>query len=174
MHPRSDSIQRLELVGLLLCFLVLIYDRAWAEDEFELPPLSYSATEPNDAVTRLRRNLGTHPDLLKAPSDKGFLERLIEELHVPKESQMLVFSKTSLQRERIHPSNPRAIFFSDDAYVGWVPGGDIEITSFDPVLGAIYYRVSRDSRSDKKRVADFLVPNPSSEWRSQTLDKCHS
>ncbi|NBX35504.1 hypothetical protein EBR16_09150, partial [bacterium] len=66
---------------------------------------------------------------------------LLEQLQVPVESQLLVFSKTSLQRALISPVNPRALYFSDDAYVGWVPGGAMEITVFDPVLGATFYVV---------------------------------
>jgi hypothetical protein len=41
----------------------------------------------------------------------------------------------------ISPTNPRALYFSDEAYVGWVPGGAVEITVFDPVLGATFYVV---------------------------------
>ncbi|MBI3875322.1 MAG: hypothetical protein HY300_05070 [Verrucomicrobia bacterium] len=53
---------------------------------------------------------------------------------------MLVFSKTSFQRERISPRNPRAVFFSDNAYVGFVPGSPLlEVTSVDPKLGGVFY-----------------------------------
>jgi len=73
----------------------------------------------------------------------------------------LVFSRTSLQRHRISPDNPRAIYFSDDMYVGWVPGGLIEITSVDPQLGPIFYvvrpRVLRASSATAfKRDSDCL------------------
>jgi hypothetical protein len=50
-----------------------------------------------------------------------------------------VFSKTSLQRGRIRPQRPRVIYFSDSAYVGWVPGGWVEITTVDPLLGPVFY-----------------------------------
>ncbi len=50
-----------------------------------------------------------------------------------------MFSKTSFQRERIRPESPRAIYFSDTAYVGWVPGGLIEVTTIDPLLGPVFY-----------------------------------
>ena len=52
---------------------------------------------------------------------------------------MLVFSKTSLQRGRIRPERPRALYFSDTAYVGWVPGGLIEVITIDPHLGPVFY-----------------------------------
>ena len=57
----------------------------------------------------------------------------------PLSSQMLVFSATSLQLSLISTRNPRALFFTDDLYVGWMPGGKMEIVSLDPALGGIYY-----------------------------------
>ena len=54
---------------------------------------------------------------------------------------MLVFSKTSHQNPLIHPSNPRSLYFSENAYVGYVPGGDIEAIIQDPVLGPVYYLI---------------------------------
>ena len=32
------------------------------------------------------------------------------------------------------PQNPRAIYFSDDIYLGYVPGGQIEVIGIDPKL----------------------------------------
>jgi hypothetical protein len=59
---------------------------------------------------------------------------------------MLVFSKTSLQRHRISPSRPRAIYFGDDAYVGFCQGGDVlEVTAVDPSLGAVFYTLDQKS-----------------------------
>jgi hypothetical protein len=53
---------------------------------------------------------------------------------------MLVFSKTSFQRERISPNTPRAIYFNDGVYVGWVQGGSVlEFTAVDPQQGAVFY-----------------------------------
>jgi hypothetical protein len=64
---------------------------------------------------------------------------LLNELHIPVESQVLVFSKTSFQREAINPGRPRAIYFSDTCYVGWVPDRLIEVTTIDPELGPVFY-----------------------------------
>jgi hypothetical protein len=53
---------------------------------------------------------------------------------------MLVFSKTSFQRERIDPKHPRAIFLGDDVYVGFIPGSPlIEVSEADPKLGGVFY-----------------------------------
>ena len=58
---------------------------------------------------------------------------------IPVSSQMLVFSTTSLQLRFISPANPRAIYFSDDVYVGYIPGGRLEVVALDPELGGIFY-----------------------------------
>jgi hypothetical protein len=69
---------------------------------------------------------------------------LLKELKAPESSQVLVFSKTSLQRERISPHNPRSLFFTDDTYVGFIPGAPImEVTSVDPKLGAVFYTLQQ-------------------------------
>jgi hypothetical protein len=99
--------------------------------EYELPPISYSETAPSDRLAKLE-------SIPIDKRDRELLAWLLEELEVPVESQILVFSKTSLQRDLIQPNRPRALYFSDDAYVGWVPGGLIEITTSDPNLGLVF------------------------------------
>jgi len=39
-----------------------------------------------------------------------------------------VFSQTSFQLRKISPQRPRAIYFNDDVYVGWVRGGGVVAT----------------------------------------------
>jgi hypothetical protein len=56
---------------------------------------------------------------------------------------MLVFSVTSLQKNLISPRRPRALYFNDDTYVGFVPDGQMEVISTDPRLGSIYYIFDR-------------------------------
>src|SRR5262249_8072545 len=73
------------------------------------------------------------------------------ELGVSTNSQMLVFSKTSFQRERISPKNPRAVFFNDSVYVGYVPGAPVlEVSAADPKLGGVFYTLSQ-SVAEKPR-----------------------
>jgi hypothetical protein len=106
--------------------------------DYEKPPVSYSATPPADAVAALQRRLDATLPKWKG-DDRAVLAALLEELRVPVASQVVVFSKTSLQRGLIQPRHPRVIYFSDDAYVGWVPGGVMEVTAIDPVLGPVFY-----------------------------------
>ena len=57
-------------------------------------------------------------------------------------SQVLVFSKTSLQRQAISPRRPRAIYFNDEVAVAFVPGSDrIELAAVDPGLGVAFYEL---------------------------------
>jgi hypothetical protein len=57
---------------------------------------------------------------------------------------MLVFSKTSLQRDRISPRTPRAIYFNDDVYVGYCHAGEvIEVAAADGQLGAVFYTLDQ-------------------------------
>jgi hypothetical protein len=62
---------------------------------------------------------------------------------------MLVFSKTSLQRHRIAPHTPRAVYFNDDVYVGFCQNGDVlEVSAADPQLGAVFYTLDQ-RRTDR-------------------------
>src|SRR5690606_29845754 len=71
----------------------------------------------------------------------------------PVESQLLVFSKTSLQRRRISPERPRALYFSDTVYVGWVPGGLTEVIIIDPQLGPVFSTFDlRDGRREHPKL----------------------
>ena len=106
------------------------------DEPFEKPPICYSSTKPHDAVADLETQALASP---WTGGGRAILSRLLNELHVPVESQVLVFSKTSFQRKSINPGRPRAIYFSDNCYVGWVPDGLIEVTTIDPDLGPVFY-----------------------------------
>ena len=55
------------------------------------------------------------------------------------ESQIAVFSKTSLQSQVITATNPRTIYFNDSVFVASMPGGFIEVAVQDPRQGAVFY-----------------------------------
>lgn len=55
-----------------------------------------------------------------------------------------MFSKTSQQIRHISPTYPRALYFNDDLYVGWVHGGRfLEIAATDPRLGSVFYTLDQ-------------------------------
>lgn len=109
------------------------------QDFFELPPIKYSETASNDEIAKLAVQIESG-DWVVPPSDgKTFLRSVLDKLNVPVESQVLVFSKTSLQNSLINQRNPRAVYFSMDTYVGWVPGGKVEVIIEDEKLGPVFY-----------------------------------
>jgi hypothetical protein len=69
---------------------------------------------------------------------------VLHQLNVPLSSQTLVFSKTSTQQRMIAPATPRALYFNDNVYVGWVQGGDfVEVAAVDPAQGTMFYTLDQ-------------------------------
>jgi|ERR1022692_253011 hypothetical protein len=111
-----------------------------ADDDFERPPINYSKAKPNNPIERLQEKINAGKLDLAFHAERGYLSAVLNALQVPQSSQVLVFSKTSLQRHRISPSSPRAIYFSDDLYIGFCRVGQVlEISAVDPQLGAVFY-----------------------------------
>lgn len=106
---------------------------------FREAPHRYLEHEPKDRFAALRQQVEAGRVTLDTTDDKAFLASILKALDVPESSQLLVFSASSLQSEIINPRNPRALYFNEDTYIGWVPGGKVEIISMDPELGAMFY-----------------------------------
>jgi hypothetical protein len=116
---------------------------AWAQ-EYEHEPIQYSKSEPHNRVSQLIERIQAGKTQLHHEPHFGYLRSLLAELAVPQSSQMLVYSKTSLQRHRIAPNTPRALYFNDDVYVGFCQHGDVlELSAVDPQLGAVFYTVDQ-------------------------------
>lgn len=127
--------------------------------EFEQEPIRYSQAKPDNRVSRLIDSVAAGETKLKHEEHFGYLRSLLSALDVPTDSQMLVFSKTSLQRHRIAPRTPRALYFNDEVYIGFCQLGDVlEISAVDPQLGTVFYTLDQDP---------LLAPN----FRRQT-DNC--
>jgi hypothetical protein len=129
----------------------------------EQDAIAYSKSAPIDAVARLQEKIDAGEVTLAYDAAHGYLPAVLKALRVPVASQGLVFSRTSLQVDRIAPWTPRAIYFNDDVYVGWVQGGPImEIASADPALGGVFYTLSQQP-SD----------HPRFERQTHTCLQCH-
>lgn len=123
-----------------LALLISLHSRSQAQSRLDEAPIDYLNTKGNNAVTELIEKLESGEIQLKYEPGFGYLKSFLDALEIPVSSQTLVFSKTSLQSGRISPINPRAIFFSDDVYAAWVRGSSLlEVSTADPVLGAVYY-----------------------------------
>lgn len=122
-----------------------------ADLPYEQDPINYSKAPVNDPIARLQKALDDGATTLPYDDQHGYLPAVLDRLQVPRSSQVLVFSKTSFQRSRISPRTPRAIYFSDDMYVGWVQQGDVvELTAMDSRQGAVFYALSQE-KTDKPR-----------------------
>ncbi len=117
---------------------------AWAQTGFEGPPIDYFNAELSDPVAVLAQRLDSGEAQLEFDAEHGYLASVLKALDIPIDSQTLVFSKTSLQLQRISPRRPRAIYFSDDVYVGWCQRGDvIELAATDAKQGATFYTLKQ-------------------------------
>jgi len=123
---------------------------AWAladrlEDTFSLPldhpAIQYSQRTGNDPFARLDKQLESGEAKLDYASNGwGYLPALLKQLGVNADSQVLVFSKTSIQVSHISPRTPRAIYFNDDVAVGYVQNGEeLEFSALDPERGVFFY-----------------------------------
>lgn len=142
---------------LLACWLVAfaLNSPAIAQIGFDSDPIRYSTAEVNDPVAKLQKQLASGELKLDYDADRGYLPAVLKALNVPASSQMLVFSKTSFQQQRISRQSPRALYFNDDVYVGFVPNGDVlEFSAVDPQQGAVFYTLSQDEEDQPKFVRD--------------------
>jgi hypothetical protein len=130
----------------------------------ETPPFS-------DPVAALGRKIEQGTVRLEYDPVTGYLPAVLKALDIPVESQMAVFSKTSIQAMRIEPSNPRVLFFNDAVIVGWVRGGFVELAAHDPMRGMVFYRLDQNPSEYRKRVTAATPESPFT--RRQDCLRCH-
>ena len=96
---------------------------------------------PNNVVEALEAKLQKGEIKFSYATDgHGYLKSMLEALKISPDSQVLPFTKSSLQFDRISPGTPRAVYFNDDVAVGAVhPGGLIEIIANDRRGGIVFY-----------------------------------
>ena len=126
------------------------------------PAVEYGTRPRTDRVAQLHAQLRGGTATLAFDRQHGYLRGLLAALNVPVESQTLVFSQTSLQADFISPETPRAIYFTDDVAVAWIPGSPaIEIAAHDPRQGVMFYVLRQQ-----------VIPAPPFE-RPRTCIECH-
>jgi len=107
------------------------------------PAIAYQVRPSNDAVARLDAALASGATRLEFDPRSGYLRSVLKALEVDIDSQIAVFSKTSLQSALIEPGNPRTIFFNDQVAVAWPRGGFIEIAAQDREQGVGFYMLQQ-------------------------------
>jgi hypothetical protein len=141
----------------LSLFLVMSQARADFQGSTHMMPfdedtIAYSKTEATGPVSRLIKAIADGKTTLKFDPKYGYLPSVLEALGISYDSQVLVFSKTSFQRERIEPETPRALFYNDGAYIGYIPGSPmLEFSEVDPKLGAVFYTLDQ-TKADRPKI----------------------
>src|SRR5689334_13818143 len=106
--------------------------------------IRYTNGELDNPIVRLNERLAKGEVRLTYDPGNGYLQSLLDALSIPVSSQSLVFSKTSFQADQVTMHNPRAIFFGDSVFVGWVRGADmLEIAAADRRQGSVFYTLAQ-------------------------------
>jgi hypothetical protein len=154
-------------LALLPATLLVAYAFADLDGSYILPrdhtAIQYGSAPVHDRIAVLQQLLRDGKAKPEFSERHGYLESILKALEVPTSSQVLVFSKTSFQAPRISPRMARALYFTDDVYLGWVPGGDVlELAAFDPTQGVVFYTMDQESG-----------PKPRIDRRDECL-QCHA
>src|SRR5688572_5584180 len=129
--------------------------------DLEHPAIAYSTRRTTDVVDALNARVKSGQVTLPFDETTGYLKPVLGALNVGVDSQLVLFSKTSLQARIIQPRNPRVIYFNDSVVVAWVRGGFIEIAAHDSTQGAVFYRVLR------------AAAGPPAMFRDNACLQCH-
>ncbi len=118
----------------------------------EHPTIDYRSGALSNPVAELQQRLEQGAELeLDSRPGIGYVPALLRELGVPVESQLLVYSKTSLQQRLITPERPRALYFNDVVVLGTVHEGVIEIAVQDAKQGAVFYTLETTDQVPRLR-----------------------
>ena len=147
-----------------LIFLIGFQVSLSAQIAFDYPPLNYSTAPLKNDIEQLKEKLESGETNIPFDEKHGYLPAILKALKIPDSSQVLVFSKTSFQKELINAKKPRALYYNEESYVGWVNGSDtLEFTAVDENVGAVFYTLEQ-----KKTKFPKIVRN-----NDDCLD-CHS
>jgi hypothetical protein len=108
------------------------------------PAIQYSTAPLSNVVDDLNRRLQDGTARLTFEGRSGYLRSTIDALKLPVDSQLLLYSKGSLQGRLVGPSSPRALFFNDRVALGWVRDGDLlEVAAHDARAGVVFYSLEQ-------------------------------
>lgn len=125
-------------------FAVLLNAQDNSPYEREYPFIGYGSVPLEDSISKLQARISASEVKLQFHEQRGYLDSILEVLNISDTSQILVFSRTSVQQPLISPQTPRAVYFNDEIYVGWVQeSGALEIASMDPNLGPVFFTLKQ-------------------------------
>jgi hypothetical protein len=119
---------------------------------FALPLAAHAAEAPTNSIEALQAKLdaGT-AKLVFANDGHGWLQSVLAALGVAQDSQLLTFTRSSLQFDKINPKAPRAIYFGDDVAIAAVVEGHVlEILANDAKGDPAFYTLDT-AKTDKPK-----------------------
>lgn len=122
--------------------------------ERDFPVINYYEAEASGELSEFLDAVTSGDIVLSFDPDFGYLPAVLEALNIDPSTQLLIFSKTARKRRFISPENPRALYFRDDIYVGYVPETNgLEFAAMDAQLGPVFFELGqqRDGRLDTRR-----------------------
>jgi hypothetical protein len=154
LHRTRYRAAVLLLGGVLLAVAILIAASA--------SPIRGDDLTATNIVEKFQQQLDSGSAKLSyASTVHGYLPDLLRAFHVPRLSQLLVFSASSMQFDRINQKTPRAIYYQDDIAVGSVRDGRfIEIIATDKKSGIAFYTLDvakTDQPRFVRRMAECIV-----------------
>jgi hypothetical protein len=151
------------LIGGALALIIPMIGFALLRTRTATPATQATASGPSlpEAIADLQRRIDSGEVKLGMEGQTGYLAPLLKQLNIPLSSQSLVFSKSSAQLFLISPEAPRALYFNENVYVGYVQGAPhLEIASIDPEAGPVFYTLDQE-KVDKpkftKQVSDCFA-----------------
>jgi len=106
--------------------------------------IRYSSAPLRNPVVEVNGRIQDGSIRLTYDGRSGFLRSALSALQIPVDSQLLVFSRASLQGKLINEQNPRALFFNDRVALGWVRDGQLlEVAAHDETAGVVFYTLDQ-------------------------------
>jgi len=139
--------------GLVAAVLLLTAPLAQAQLRYDIeyPAIGYGKELPQDAFSRMMAaQEAGELQLEKGSEAAGYLESVLDALDIDPASQILVFSKTSQKQRLISTEQPRALYFNDEVYIGYVPGSrTLEVAAMDPAQGQVFFDFEQEPERAK-------------------------
>jgi hypothetical protein len=127
--------------------------------------ITYSTAALKNPVVEVNRRIQEGGIQLTFEGRGGYLRSALDAFQLQPDTQLLVYSRDSLQGKLINEQNPRAIYFNDQVALGWVRDGEfIEVTAHDESAGVVFYTL--EQRPDPLRPPQFM--------RTFKCLQCHS
>ena len=121
---------------------------------------------PSDRIARLQQAIDDGRVALNFDAEHGYLPALLEEFSIPVSSQVMPFARSSFQIFQVSPKTPRAIYYTDDVYIGRVSGLPVlELAAVDPRIGPVFYTLEETPDAPvrfERNTRDCLVCHDSS------------